>query len=429
MGGGPLVHNAKTDDAATCPQIARVGHGAKRGCKLDQMNGVYIEAIAAFGLSQHQFATKRCVKRVPAVRGRPSERDVCGLLGCWLGHKFRKGHAFGNGACDAHVEYDTDTAVNEQREYSDVIRQKALALGFDAVGFARADEPLTDDFVRYEEFLDAGYHGSMAYLADNREVRRTLDTDAILLGAKSIICVAMKYRRKDEEQDSELAQSIARYARGGDYHNFMVRKLRKLAAFIRKLDATSGKAEARPVCDTAPLLERAWAARAGLGFVGKNGLLIVPKQGSFVMLGEVLTTLELLPGTKMEHRCGSCTLCLDACPTKAFPKPFVLDARKCISYLTIESRAEEPSPLDDQIAPHLFGCDDCQTVCPFNRGEQTRRALPLGFEPLPRWSEVTLEAFLDRSRWHELSSGTPLKRAHPEGMERNARRLLAAAKK
>ena len=187
----------------------------------------------------------------------------------------------------------------------------------------------------------------MGYLADAREARRRLDTDAILEGARSVICVAERYVRggappgeagKRGRGWSRVVQAIARYARGHDYHNHLRRRLRKLAAFVRTLGEG---VEARPICDDAPVLERAWAARAGLGFVGKNGLLIAPGVGSFVLLGEVVTTLALLPDTPMAERCGSCTLCLDACPTGAFDAPFVLDPRRCISYLTIELRGPD----------------------------------------------------------------------------------------
>jgi epoxyqueuosine reductase len=143
--------------------------------------------------------------------------------------------------------------------------------------------------------------------------------------------------------------------------------------------------------DDAPVLERAWAARAGLGFVGKNGLLIVPGQGSFVLLGEVVTTLALTPDTPMAERCGSCVRCLQACPTQAFERPFVLDARKCIAYLTIEHRSAIPEDLRELVGSHLFGCDDCQTACPFNASGRPRDgAATRAFAPHARWHETEL---------------------------------------
>jgi epoxyqueuosine reductase len=208
-----------------------------------------------------------------------------------------------------------------------LVREKALELGFDVIGVARADEPLGVEHERYRAFVDAGMHGTMGYLAERVEERRRLDTSAILEGARSVVCVGRRYARPvaAEETDPPLAKTIARYARGQDYHLFVRKKLRKLAEFIRALGPS---VEARPLCDIEPIMERAWAARAGLGFVGKNGLVIVPGQGSFLLLGEVVTTLSLTPGVPMTERCGSCTRCLDACPTSAFVAPFVLDATK-----------------------------------------------------------------------------------------------------
>jgi epoxyqueuosine reductase len=317
-------------------------------------------------------------------------------------------------------------------DLDEVVRARALSLGFDRVGVASAEGPIEPEFSRYEAFVDAEKHGEMAYLADPREARRRLDTDAILEGAKSVICVAERYagaRPRGPEGGEEpaphegrcVAQHIARYARGSDYHNHLRRRLRRLAAFVRTL--AEGTA-ARPICDDVPVLERAWAARAGLGFVGKNGLLITPGLGSFVLLGEVVTTLPLKPDVPMAERCGSCSLCLEACPTDAFDRPFVLDPRRCVSYLTIELRGPMPAELRPGVGEHLFGCDDCQDVCPYNRaaGETKPRYLPFS-----RWSETTLEglADLDRDSYEALVVGSPLKRATREGLARNAITVLA----
>jgi epoxyqueuosine reductase len=310
------------------------------------------------------------------------------------------------------------------------VRAQARALGFDVVGVARADVPLEEDFLRYEAFLGAGMEGEMTYLAENAPVRARLDTDAILAGAKSIICVARRYQRAaaDEAQDPPFAQQIARYARGRDYHNGMRRKLRQLAAFVRSLGTAEHPVNARPMVDDVPVLERAWAARAGLGFVGKNGMLIAPGEGSFVLLGEVVTTLALMSDTPMTEKCGACTRCLDACPTRAFPRPFVLDPRRCIAYLTIEHRSAVPLDQREGIGTHLFGCDDCQTVCPFNRSSRPRSAeATRPFAPHSRWSETEVVDLLalDEARWRALSEGSPLRRATAEGLARNAAIVLA----
>jgi epoxyqueuosine reductase len=316
----------------------------------------------------------------------------------------------------------TRTAAVPAKTPDQAVRDKARALGFDAVGIARANEPLEVDHERYEAFVDAGMHGDMDWLAENREVRRRLDTSGILEGAKSIVCLAVRYARPEDEIEappSSLAPRIARYARGQDYHNRVKKRVQRLAAFVRTLGPD---VRARPMTDTAPLLERAWAARAGLGFVGKNGMIIIPGQGSYALLGEVVTNLELLPDVPITERCGSCTRCLDACPTDAFVRPFVLDATKCISYLTIEHRGAMPEPLRASVGEHLFGCDVCQEVCPFNRTRVAPEPKTRPFAPLDRWRERTVDDLLalDEAEWAAISSGTPLRRATLEGLLRNA---------
>lgn len=309
----------------------------------------------------------------------------------------------------------------------DLIAREARRLGFDAVGIARADVPLDVDFERYEAFLEGGMHGGMHWLGANREARRRVDGDAVLPGAKSVVCVARRYGRSadDEAADPEVARSIARYARGRDYHNGLRKKLRKLAKLVRTLGDGGASIEARPLCDEEPILERAWAARAGLGFVGKNGLLIVPGVGSLVLLGEVVTTLALEPDPIVPERCGACTRCLDACPTNAFVKPFVLDPRRCVAYLTIEHRDAIPDDLRAGVGEHLFGCDDCQTVCPFNAGVQKRATaedFDARFVTDPRWAELDFASLLslDDDGFVRLREGSPIARATRTGLARNA---------
>lgn len=311
------------------------------------------------------------------------------------------------------------------------IVSEAKRLGFEAVGIARADQPLDQDFERYGAFLADGKHGEMSWLAAVPEARRRLDGQHILLGARSVVCLAARYGRTEAEEkgDSEMARLIARYARGRDYHNGLRKKLRKLAAFVRSL---ADDVRARPLCDEEPVLERAWASRAGLGFVGKNGLLIVPGVGSFVLLGEVVTTLELEPGAPMAERCGSCTRCLDACPTHAFEAPFVLDPRRCIAYLTIEHRGPIEENAREGVGDHLFGCDDCQTVCPFNaaRARCATSELDARFRPDPRWETVHLEDLLslDEEAFDRLRAGSPVGRATRVGLARNAAIVLGNRK-
>lgn len=322
------------------------------------------------------------------------------------------------------------------RRFREQITLESRRLGFEAVGFARADRPLTEDFARYEAFLRDGKEGEMSWLASSKQARERVDGDAILPGAKTVICLARRYSRpeSEEERDPELAKRIARYARGRDYHNGMRKKLRKLASFVRDLapaSASEDVIQARPLCDEEPILERAWAARAGLGFVGKNGLLIVPGVGSMVLLGEVVTTLDLASegdDAIIPERCGSCTRCLDVCPTNAFEAPFVLDPRRCVSYLTIEHRAPIDVSLREGIGDHLFGCDDCQTICPFNasRGRRATSEVDLRFDPDPRWATTSLVDLLslDEAGFAKLREGSPLGRATRVGLARNAAIVL-----
>jgi epoxyqueuosine reductase len=332
------------------------------------------------------------------------------------------------------VSFSDHDLGDEEREriLTARVKSEARRLGFDVVGVARADVSLDRDIERYEAFIAAKRHGEMGWLARNPDVRARLDGDGVLRGAKSVVCVARRYQRAPEQEanDPKTAQSIARYARGRDYHGFLRRRVRLLAKFLRGLGTPESPVRARPLCDDAPILERAWAARAGLGFVGKNGMLIVPGVGSMVLLGEVVTTLRLETGSPMTERCGACARCLDACPTDAFVAPFVLDARRCISYLTIEHRGVVPVELRESMGTHLFGCDDCQTVCPFNAGSGARAPLvdrdggP--FASLERWSRVRLEELLtmDEAAWRELVQGSPLKRAGRIGLARNAAIVL-----
>lgn len=311
--------------------------------------------------------------------------------------------------------------------------EEARRLGFDEVRVARADVPLDADFARYEDFVRDGMQGEMEWLAAVPEARRRLDHAHVLEGAKSVVCLARRYVRSeaDEATDPEIARAIARYARGRDYHNGLRKKLRKLAQFLRGLPS-DGSVAARPLCDEEPVLERAWAARSGLGFVGKNGLLIVPGVGSMVLLGEVVTTLQLPPDSPVAERCGACTRCLDACPTEAFVAPFVLDPRRCISYLTIEHRGAIDEELRPNMGEHLFGCDDCQLVCPFNAGPRsgsrasrassTVPPLDPRFRPDPRWSDRALSDLveLDDEAFAALREGSPIGRATRVGLARNA---------
>jgi len=256
-----------------------------------------------------------------------------------------------------------------------LIRQLGRAAGFDLVGVARA-EPL-DDFERYAAWLERGFHGTMDFLVRSAQARR--DPRSILPGARSVIVCALSYLTHHplgampSRTDGPI---VSRHRWGTDYHKVVRRRLQRLQ---RLIEARLGRAlDARLCVDTAPLLERALAARAGLGWIGKNNCLIHPVFGSLLFLGELVTDLELAPdaptGRLPLDRCGRCERCLAACPTQALVAPRLLDARRCISYLTLGHRG----PIDPEIAAHVGrrvkGCDICQEVCPWNRRAQRRLA-------------------------------------------------------
>ena len=241
------------------------------------------------------------------------------------------------------------------------IKAKAMELGFDLVGIASAEPSRHRDFLR--RWLDQGRAGEMHYLAWRFEER--IDPAVYLPGAASVICVAVNYHVPLESAPAGAAETrgrIARYALGTDYHDWIKDRLHALADWLRE---QAPGATARAAVDTAPVLERELAARAGIGWVGKNTCVIHPRVGSWILLGEVLTTLALPTDEAVDDHCGSCTRCLDACPTQALT-PYQIDASRCISYLTIEHRGAIAEELEPAIGDWLFGCDICQEVCPHN---------------------------------------------------------------
>ena len=257
-------------------------------------------------------------------------------------------------------------------ELSRLVIDEARALGFHRVGIAAAGPVPTH--AAYEAWLADGHHGEMAWLADDDHRLPRADPRWLLPGARSVIAVALAHDPGvvPVERLRRPGGQVARYARGADYHAVMKDALRELAARIER--HAGHPVAARSCVDTAPVLERDVAARAGLGFVGKNTLLIAPGLGSYLLLGELLVDLELEPSAEAPppQRCGECRACLDACPTGAFVGPFELDARRCISYLTIEQRGPIPRALRPLIGTRVFGCDVCQEVCPFNAAAPAR---------------------------------------------------------
>lgn len=293
-------------------------------------------------------------------------------------------------------------------------------LGFLRFGVAKA-EPLGEEGEYLREYLREGREGSMGWLADTAEVRIDPRHEGMLPSAESVLVFAHAYPRKGEPIHYGPGR-IARYAEGRDYHNVLKKKLRRIERFLHERGF-----EARHSVDSRPVYERAWARRAGIGFIGKNCCLIIPGYGSHVFLTTVITSARLRPDSPLEgNYCGSCTACLDACPTDAFLSEYRLDARKCISYLTIETRGAIPEEHEERIGEWLFGCDRCQDVCPYNRSERIPDAPEGPFKPLGAHEGRDLEAVFgfDDERFAEEMAGSPLKRARREGLARNAAIVL-----
>lgn len=296
----------------------------------------------------------------------------------------------------------------------------ALRRGFAAAGVVAGVGSTT--WERFRAWLDAGLHGGMDWLERDADARRRFDS--ILPFTRSAVVVA-------REVPGGPAGNVARYARGEDYHAVVRRELKRVADALRTT-APRGT-HFRACVDTAPLLERELAVRAGLGFVGKNGLVIVPGCGSHVVLGVLLTDVEMeptAPGAEADlaaapDRCGECRACLDACPTEAFLAPRLLDARRCISYLTIEKRGPFEPWEAAALAGNLFGCDACQDACPWNARPIARRSAGAG--PGPESFDLREIAAMDEDAFERRFGRTALWRATHAGLVRNARALLAAA--
>ena len=308
------------------------------------------------------------------------------------------------------------------------VRALGLALGFDRVGFAPAAPGPNNAFLR--EWLARGYAGEMAYLA--RRVEERIDARRLLPGARTLIAVALRYAPEAPSAAPARDCRFARYASGDDYHDVL---RERLDAFESGIEALVGAPVAlRSYVDTGPVLERAVAARAGLGWIGKHTLLIDRALGSYLFLGVVITDLALPPDTEEPDHCGSCRACLDACPTGAFPEPYVLDATRCISYTTIELRTAIPEELRSAHGDWVFGCDVCQEVCPWNGKAARSPALASPdnswlrerFAARPALADATLDWLLalDEEAWRTVTRRTALRRAKQRGLLRNA--LVAA---
>lgn len=260
------------------------------------------------------------------------------------------------------------------------VENLALAIGFDGCGISQAEYLALHD-EPFSHWLNAGFHGEMGYMERNREKR--LNPQLLVPGAKSVISVILSYKPQSDSL-SLVAPKISRYAYGRDYHLTLKEMLYEL---LNQLRANYGAVDGRAFVDSAPVLDRAWAEKAGLGWIGKNSMLISPKLGSYIFIGELIVNLDIEPTSRtVPNRCGTCTRCIDACPTGAIVAPRTIDARKCISYLTIEKKSALTSDERNSLNGWAFGCDACQEACPWNQKPLPTRCAD--FTPLDNLSTL-----------------------------------------
>jgi len=298
-----------------------------------------------------------------------------------------------------------------KEKHTKLIKSKAKALGFDFCGISRA-EKLHKEKANLESWLTQGFHGKMAYLENHFDKR--LDPTKLVPDAKSVISLTYNYYPGEEAENHKL--KIAKYAYGKDYH-FVIKD--KLMSLVGDLQEEIGEIHGRVFVDSAPVMERQWAAKSGLGWIGKNTLLINKNQGSYFFLAEIIIDLELEPDEPIKDYCGTCTRCLEACPTDAIVEARVLDASKCISYLTIELKDAIPAEFSGKYEKWVFGCDICQDVCPWNRFSRKHMEPEFnksdGIKSIENdnWQEITKEVF------NEIFKDSPLKRTKYSGLKRN----------
>lgn len=304
------------------------------------------------------------------------------------------------------------------RVLTETIKAKARELGFAKVGIARADA-LTEEGRRLQEWLSRSFHATMDWMQENVEKR--VDPRNIVPGAKSVISVAMNYYSDYQQSDDPHVGKISRYAWGDDYHIVLTSRIQSLLDCIKSLRP---RVHAKLYVDTGPVMDKAWAVRAGIGWLGKHTNVITKELGSWVFLGEIILDLELEYDQPIEDFCGTCRACIDACPTGAIVDEYVLDSNSCISYLTIEHRGEIPNELKPDLKNWVYGCDICQDVCPWNRFQQQTEEPAL----LPRKENIAPRlADLERISSEEFSRRfrkSPIKRTKRDGLVRNARAVL-----
>jgi epoxyqueuosine reductase len=295
------------------------------------------------------------------------------------------------------------------------IRQRALELGFDDCRFTTAAAPASA--VQFQNWLAGKHHGEMAWL--ERTVPKRTDLQRVLAGARSVITLAVSYEINSPQSTVHSPQSavVARYARFDDYHDVLSKRLKELTQFVNQLDG----AETRSLwyVDTGPVLERDFAQRAGLGFVGKHTNVISRRFGNWILLAEIVTSLKLEPDAPEKNHCGNCTRCIEACPTRAITAPFQIDARLCISYLTIELKGSIPVKLRPAIGNRIFGCDDCLAVCPWNRFAREGKLMKQHARPDLAAPDLIELLQLDEPGFKSRFADTPILRTKRRGLLRN----------
>ncbi len=297
--------------------------------------------------------------------------------------------------------------------YSESIKNKAKELGFDFCGISKAGF-LEDEAPRLDSWLSKNYHGEMAWMANHFDKR--LDPTKLVPGAKSVISVMLNYYPSKRLPESKEDYKISKYAYGKDYHYVLKDKLKELFLFIQ---SEIGEVDGRIFVDSAPVMDKAWAEKSGLGWIGKHSNLLNREMGSFFFLGEIICDLELTPDGPIKDYCGTCTACIDACPTDAITEPYVVDGSKCISYYTIELKEAIPEEAKGKMENWIFGCDICQDVCPWNRFSKPSKVKDFDLHPELNeftnkdWEEITEVVF------KEVFRKSPLKRTKIEGLKRN----------
>lgn len=306
-------------------------------------------------------------------------------------------------------------SINSKETYSKFIKAEAKRLGFISCGISKAGF-LEQEAPRLEKWLNNNHNGQMAYMENHFDKR--LDPTLLVVDAKSVVSLLLNYYPSESQNDE--AYKISKYAYGQDYH-FVIKE--KLKEFLYSIQENIGEVSGRAFVDSAPVLDKAWAAKSGLGWIGKNSNLITQKVGSFYFIAELILDLDLEYDHAVTDHCGSCTACIDACPTQAILAPYIVDGSKCISYYTIELKENIPNEMQGKFDNWMFGCDTCQDVCPWNRFSKPHSE-PL-FNPNPDlisfskkdWTEITEETF------QKVFKNSPIKRTKFDGLKRNIKFL------